>query len=67
MMYEKMRTYVPFYFEHLNDHKLHVEQSRTNEMIYLPSKNYPKIVGRQLLQQVPYQLSGGAYERAKEV
>ena len=32
MMYEKKKTKVPFYVEHLGEHKLRVEHSATNEM-----------------------------------
>ena len=42
MMYEKKKTKVPFYVEHLGEHKLRVEHSATNEMEYPPAKKYPK-------------------------
>ena len=31
-----------FFIGHLDDHKLQVEYSATNEMIYPPAKKYPK-------------------------
>ena len=42
MMYEKKKTKVPFYVEHLGEHKLRVEHSATNKMEYPPAKKYPK-------------------------
>jgi len=42
MMYEKKKSKVPFYVEHLGEHKLRVEHSVTNEMVFPPAKKYPK-------------------------
>ena len=42
MMYEKSKQIAPFYVEHLDDHKLWVGYSATNEMVYPPAKKYRK-------------------------
>ena len=42
MIYEKSKQIAPFFVEHLDDHKICIEHSATNEMMYPPAKKYPK-------------------------
>ena len=42
LIFVKRGAEVPFYVEHLDEHKLRVEYSATNEMVFPPAKKYPK-------------------------
>ena len=42
MFFEKKGGMLPYFVEHLDEHKLRVEYSPTNEMQYPPGKKYPK-------------------------